>query len=125
MKPIQPIEKDNSGHYRFVPNKIVKYLLDEGPFILSDLACLDFSDEDWEQFAQLIGYSLGGFGELSYVSDDTYETVERMAKEGMDEKDAKIAVLEEKINKIRDWLRNIVPEIFSIHPDDLNVRPNW
>jgi hypothetical protein len=36
------------------------------------LACLPFSDEDREQFAQLIGYSLGGFGDLSYASDEVY-----------------------------------------------------
>ncbi len=41
---------------------------------------MGFSDEDREQFAQLIGYSLNGFGELSYVSEETYEAAERSAE---------------------------------------------
>ncbi len=28
--------------------------------------------EDWEQFAQLIGYSVSGFGTLRYVSDKAF-----------------------------------------------------
>ena len=31
-----------------------------------------FSDEDRAQFAQLIGYKLCGFAELSYVTDEKY-----------------------------------------------------
>jgi hypothetical protein len=34
---------------------------------------MPFDREDWEQFAQLIGYSLDGFGELSYVSQETHK----------------------------------------------------
>jgi len=69
--PIQPIAPDKNGTMRFKENAIVSYLLDNGPFDMNQLARLPFSNEDWEQFAQLIGYSLSGFGELSYVSDDT------------------------------------------------------
>ena len=56
--PIQPIEKDEHGTYRFKPNAIVQYLLDKGPFDLNHLAMkaatTPFSQEDREQFAQLI-----------------------------------------------------------------------
>jgi len=41
---------------------------------------IGFPQEDREQFAQLIGYSLSGFGELDYVSDETYEVAERMLR---------------------------------------------
>jgi hypothetical protein len=41
---------------------------------MNKLALMKFSDEDREQFAQLIGYSLSGFSELSYVTDKTYKT---------------------------------------------------
>ncbi len=34
---------------------------------MNDLAVKDFSDEDRCQFAQLIGYSISGYEELSYV----------------------------------------------------------
>jgi hypothetical protein len=47
----------------------VSLLLDDGKYDMNRLALLPFSDADREQFAQLIGYSVGGFNELSYVSD--------------------------------------------------------
>lgn len=62
--PIQPVEKDESGIARFKSNSIVRHLLDNGPFDMNDLALIDFSREDREQFAQLIGYSLSGSGDL-------------------------------------------------------------
>jgi hypothetical protein len=71
--PVQPLYKDGEGTTRFKKNEIVRFLLDAGPFDINQLALMKFSDEDREQFAQLIGYSLGGFGELSYVSNKTYD----------------------------------------------------
>jgi hypothetical protein len=70
--PVQPLERDNLGTVRFKENKIVRFLLDNGPFDLNKLGIMDFTDEDREQFAQLIGYSLCGFAELSYVSEKTF-----------------------------------------------------
>ena len=75
--PIQPLYNDN-GVTRFKANAIVRYLLDAGPFDMNHLAMLPFSDDDREQFAQLIGYSLSGFSELSYVSDETFNQAEAM-----------------------------------------------
>lgn len=71
--PIQPIVTDGYGTFRFKGNEIVKFLLDNGGFDMNDLAMMVFTDEDREQFAQLIGYSVSGFGSLSYVSDETYD----------------------------------------------------
>lgn len=68
--PMQEIICDERGGHRFRPNAIVVYLLDGGPFDMNHLAVQAFSAEDREQFAQLIGYSLNGFLELSYVSDE-------------------------------------------------------
>lgn len=70
--PIQPLELDANGTLRFKENTVVRHLLDNGGIDLNKLACLEFPQEDREQFAQLIGYSLSGFSELSYVSDTTY-----------------------------------------------------
>lgn len=75
--PIQPLIRSTDGVIRFKSNAIVRYLLDAGPFDMNHLAIVNFSDEDREQFAQLIGYSLSGFGELSYVSDETYSEAEK------------------------------------------------
>ncbi len=70
--PMQAIVQNDGDRRRFVQNDIVRFLLDEGPHDMHSLAGLTFSDEDREQFAQLIGYSISGFGELSYVSDEAY-----------------------------------------------------
>lgn len=58
--PIQPLEDDGKGVIRFKANAIVTFLLNEGGFDMNDLAVKDFSREDGEQFAQLIGYHYGG-----------------------------------------------------------------
>jgi len=71
---MQPIVKDEEGALRFVENRIVRVLLDESRkrgFGLNELAVRDFSQADWEQFYQLIGYSLSGYHELSNVSDES------------------------------------------------------
>lgn len=118
--PIQPLEKDKDGRLRFKENAIVRYLLDNGPNDMNKLATMPFSDEDRQQFAQLIGYSLSGYGELSsYVTDDAYAAAAEMAETGSTEKDARIASLEKTLSKIREGLRAPVSELFGIHPDDL------
>jgi hypothetical protein len=71
--PLQPLVRDENGTVRFKANKIVRMLLDTGSLDLNDLAHMDFNVDDREQFAQLIGYSLSGFAELSYGTDKTYE----------------------------------------------------
>lgn len=73
LHPIQPLVRDAQGTVRFKKNALVAFLLDAGPFNLNSLALMPFEAEDREQLAQLIGYSLCGFGELNYVRDETYE----------------------------------------------------
>ena len=117
--PIQPLGRDRNGVVRFRQNAIVAFLLDEGPFDMNDIARRNFSNEDQEQFAQLIGYSLSGFGELSYVSEETYEAAARMEAEGVTEEQARIATLRETLERVRKGLRIAVPALFHIHPDDI------
>ncbi|MFU5074596.1 hypothetical protein ACM70V_14935 [Pseudomonas aeruginosa] len=72
--PMQPLVKDDHGVARFKANKIVNHLLDyasERGCGMTELAKLQFPDEDYMQFAQLIGYSVSGYSDLSYVSDDS------------------------------------------------------
>lgn len=79
--PIQPIVLDQHGTARFKKNEIVRFLLDAGPFNLNQIAMMNFSNEDREQLAQLIGYSVCGFGDLSYASDEVYDVAaEQMEK---------------------------------------------
>jgi hypothetical protein len=72
LHPVQPLVIKN-GVIRFKQNAIVDFLLEAGPFDMNMLARMPWSVEDREQFAQLIGYSLSGYGELPYVTDETYE----------------------------------------------------
>lgn len=80
--PIQPISLDAHGVLRFLPNTLVQRLLDHcrglpGPYRLdlNALALESHPQGDREQLAMLLGYSLAGFAELSYVSDETHARV--------------------------------------------------
>jgi hypothetical protein len=120
--PIQPLEADDKGMLRFKRNAIVCHLLDNGGIDMNKLAALPFSQEDREQFAQLIGYSHSGFGELSYVSDATYSAAARMHETGETDIEARLAVATELLRQTRDGLRKPIADLFGIHPDDLGNR---
>ena len=116
--PIQPPEKDESGIIRFKENRIVTFLLDEGPFDMNKLAMLEFSREDREQFAQLIGYSLSGASDLSYMSDEVIGSAYKMT-DGTDEKTARLQYLEETLKDVKKSIKEATVSLFNIHPDDL------
>jgi len=40
-----------------------------GPFDMNMLALMPFTDEERSQLAQLIGYSVSGYGDLSYAKN--------------------------------------------------------
>lgn len=68
--PLQPIEYENDGVIRFRRNRIVRWLLDAGPFDMNQIAMLPgITPQEEAQFAALIGYSVSGWGDLSYVSE--------------------------------------------------------
>lgn len=117
--PIQPIITDNHGAIRFKANAIVQFLLTNGPFNLNDIAAKGFPQEDEEQFVQLIGYDIIGFEELSFVSKETRAAVRTMHIKGKTETNARIEYLENTIAAVRTGMKLIVPELFRIHPDDL------
>lgn len=78
--PNQPLYKDEHGRARFVHNPLVEYMLEEGSIDMNKLArwCGEnqIDPEYQAQFAQLIGYSLDGWGTLSYVTDEKWASVE-------------------------------------------------
>lgn len=68
--PMQPIEIYVDGIVRFKRNRIVCHLLNVASrhgVDMNELVRLGFSKEDHSQFAQLLGYSVSGFGELPYA----------------------------------------------------------
>ncbi len=79
--PDQPLLVDDEGIVRFRANRIVAYLLDAGPVSMNHLAELPFSREDKKQFAQLLGYSVCGYGDQHYVDDEAYDRAELAAGE--------------------------------------------
>ena len=81
--PMQPLFLDMGGVIRFKSNKIVEFLYDTSRNKMNELALMNFSQEDQEQFAQLLGYSLSGFEELSYVSDKTLSATAKLRLEVM------------------------------------------
>jgi hypothetical protein len=84
---MQPVDFDGKpqpssprGVIRFKPNAIVQWLLDNGGKDLNDIARQNFSDDDRMQFAQLIGYSVSGWGDLSYVSEAAIAAADERAE---------------------------------------------
>lgn len=78
--PMQPVVLDSHGVARFKENKIVSHLLDFATAHgcgMNELALMDFSDEDHMQFAQLIGYSVSGYGDLGYASKKSVKKADR------------------------------------------------
>ena len=82
--PMQPVVFDPHGVVRFKANPLVKALLEaasEGRHLtMNDLACMGFSKEDRAQFAQLIGYSVAGYGDLSYASPESVQQADAAAE---------------------------------------------
>ncbi len=80
---MQPLIKDDHGVVRFQKNKIVDDLLEFAQsrgFGLNEIAVRGYSQADQEQFAQLIGYSVSGYHELSYVSDKSASAANRVSQ---------------------------------------------
>lgn len=118
--PMQPVVDDGQGVRRFKANAIVRHLLDHGPFDMNSIAGANFSQEDMTQFAQLIGYSICGFQELSYVSDDDADLARAAdAADADPDAELRLRVLEGKLEEAREHARDLATTLFNIHPDDL------
>ncbi len=81
VRDMRSIVVDGDGVRRFRKNKICRFLLDDGPFDLNQLAMMGFDAETHSEFAELIGYSVSGYSELDYVSDERYAHAEMRAKD--------------------------------------------
>ena len=64
--PVQPTVTDQHGVLRFKENAIIRHLIDYGSISLNDIAVMNFDNDDRQQLAQLIGYSVDGYADLSF-----------------------------------------------------------
>jgi hypothetical protein len=119
--PIQPLESDSHGVLRFKRNAIVEQMLEWGRehgHDLNKIAMMDFSNEDRQQFAQLIGYSLDGYSELSYVDDYAYGVACTTSPNGASETEARIAYLEGELKYLKESLAEPMARLFERDPYD-------
>lgn len=91
--PMQDIVMESDDVVRFRANKIIGWLMATGKIDLNEIAALAqhdlFDADDQMQLAQLLGYSVSGFGDLSYAADDVVAEADAKA-------DALIATLTPK-----------------------------
>lgn len=81
--PMQPVVIAKDGAVRFKENRIVSAVLEHASkagYSLNEIACGDFTDEEHMQFAQLIGYSVSGYGNLSYASEQSVSKADEIAE---------------------------------------------
>ena len=123
--PTQPLALDEKGVLRFQKNQIVSDLLEHASkhgMDLNTIACGSYSEEDHRQLAQLIGYSLSGYGGLSYVDDVSYMVAEEVSRAGgKDEKDLRIEFLESRLSDFKTAIREPIAALFEVHPSDLGA----
>ena len=103
--PMQPIEYDESGVIRFKGNAIVRAIVDDAVSLTATHAChapgLDlnkiimryhsgmYSREDVEQFWQLMGYSISGYGGLSFIRPSVVAAADEAAEALRNNKNAR------------------------------------
>lgn len=88
-QPMQPIEFDERGVIRFKRNAIVDWLV-RTQVNLNEVAIhcqkAGVPIEDQEQFWQLLGYSVSGYGDLSFVRPETVAKADAIAEKIMQRK---------------------------------------
>lgn len=82
-QPMQPIVWDDRGNIRFQGNKIVQWLVDQKKIDLNAIFVAGIEQQwpipDLEQFWQMLGYSVSGFGDLSFVRRETVNKADEIA----------------------------------------------
>ena len=77
--PMQPIEKAADGVVRFKANAIVRWLIDTNKTNLNEIAMHGFDTDDMVQFWQQLGYSVSGYGDLSFIPKDVIRRADKKA----------------------------------------------
>ena len=120
--PMQPIVKDEHNVYRFKKNKIVSYLIDNGSIDMNAIAALPFEQNDREQFAQLIGYSVSGYGDLNYASEESVAVAHQMCLPENNQKteiELRNEYLNTELQKIKDAVAQAIKKCYNIDITEL------
>lgn len=105
--PIQPLEMDGKGVLRFKENALVDYCVKQvGLNKLVALFDLDKHAEDWNQLAQLIGYSHAG--SPSYLTDETYRAAKEMYESGCSEAESRAIASRELLEEAEDRIAKAI-----------------
>lgn len=118
--PIQNTHVDKGGVLRFVQNDVVQLMLkllktkQIGLNELHDLGS-DISSEDWDQFNQLIGYSVSG----APIDDAIIEAAYLKHKNGLSVEEARAQRAEQLLADVRQKIREGIADLYGIHPDNL------
>lgn len=126
LPPLQPIYTDSEGHKRFQKNKIVDLMYD----IIRDSHTrvsvavqrrarekgIEIPPGDWDQFNQMMGYSVNG---MPWEDNDLEDTAAWMMKHGLSEQEARNRSLQRLVDKFRDDFRPFVSMLYGVHPEDL------
>lgn len=116
--PIQPLLQDEDGTVYFKENSVVTYLWIYSRLKIADITKQGFSQEDKEQFAQLIGFNIDRFSELDCASQEVIHAANRMFIDGDDERDARINDLTGRQTELKEGLVEVVRLLFGV---DLEV----
>jgi hypothetical protein len=127
--PMQPILKNSDGCIQFKTNEIVHAVYEVSKahaFGLNEIAMNNFTKDDRKQFAQLLGYSVSGYGDLPYVDKVSVECADQqvalLLSEApfISEQEMELQVLRDENRRLKAAIRNAAVEAFSIHPSDLH-----
>ena len=105
---------------RFTENTVVSLMLEllkNKGIDLNDLHTfgMDYSKEDWDQFNQLIGYSISG----APIDDAICEAAYNVHKNGVSEAEARAEAAEGLLADVRSLTKEGIALLFERHPDDL------
>jgi hypothetical protein len=79
--PMQRVKFDDKGVIRFQENRIIVDLFVQGILDLNKIAMNPAYDaDDRMQLAQLLGYSVSGYGDLSYTTSKSVRKADKRAE---------------------------------------------
>lgn len=118
--PIQKTKIDKAGVLRFVQNDVVDLmlkLLKKHGIGLNELheQGYEISQGDWDQFNQLIGYSVSG----APIADVIKDIAEDQHKLGRTVLELRAERAEKLLNDVRLAMRDGLADLYEIHPDNL------